>query len=396
MNQLIGTIRFPNLNIVLEHVGKEITILGFSIHFYGIIIALGFLAGLAMAMHEAKRTEQNPEDYLDYMLWMVIPAIIGARLYYVIFSWEDYKDNLLSIFAVRQGGLAIYGTIRFPNLNIVLEHVGKEITILGFSIHFYGIIIALGFLAGLAMAMHEAKRTEQNPEDYLDYMLWMVIPAIIGARLYYVIFSWEDYKDNLLSIFAVRQGGLAIYGGVIAAVLVLIIFCKIRRKSFFLMADTMVMGLLIGQIMGRWGNFFNREAFGGYTDGLFAMQIPIADASYTTPELLQKAVTIGVIDYIQVQPTFLYEGLWNLAVLLLIFFFWRKKKKFDGELLCVYLAGYGLGRCWIEGMRTDQLLLGSTSIPVSQVLAGVLAIIGISVIVVKRIRMRKTGLSFRK
>lgn len=290
----------------------------------------------------------------------------------------------------------LIGTIRFPNLNIVLEHVGKEITILGFSIHFYGIIIALGFLAGLAMAMHEAKRTEQNPEDYLDYMLWMVIPAIIGARLYYVIFSWEDYKDNLLSIFAVRQGGLAIYGGVIAAVLVLIIFCKIRRKSFFLMADTMVMGLLIGQIMGRWGNFFNREAFGGYTDGLFAMQIPIADASYTTPELLQKAVTIGVIDYIQVQPTFLYEGLWNLAVLLLIFFFWRKKKKFDGELLCVYLAGYGLGRCWIEGMRTDQLLLGSTSIPVSQVLAGVLAIIGISVIVVKRIRMRKTGLSFRK
>ena len=290
----------------------------------------------------------------------------------------------------------LIGTIRFPNLNIVLEHVGKEITILGFSIHFYGIIIALGFLAGLAMAMHEAKRTEQNPEDYLDYMLWMVIPAIIGARLYYVIFSWEDYKDNFLSIFAVRQGGLAIYGGVIAAVLVLIIFCKIRRKSFFLMADTMVMGLLIGQIMGRWGNFFNREAFGGYTDGLFAMQIPIADASYTTPELLQKAVTIGGIDYIQVQPTFLYEGLWNLAVLLLIFFFWRKKKKFDGELLCVYLAGYGLGRCWIEGMRTDQLLLGSTSIPVSQVLAGVLAIIGISVIVVKRIRMRKTGLSFRK
>lgn len=290
----------------------------------------------------------------------------------------------------------LIGTIRFPNLNIVLEHVGKEITILGFSIHFYGIIIALGFLAGLAMAMHEAKRTEQNPEDYLDYMLWVVIPAIIGARLYYVIFSWEDYKDNLLSIFAVRQGGLAIYGGVIAAVLVLIIFCKRRGKSFFLMADTMVMGLLIGQIMGRWGNFFNREAFGGYTDGLLAMQIPIADASYTTPELLQKAVTIGGIDYIQVQPTFLYEGLWNLAVLLLIFFFWKKKKKFDGELLCVYLAGYGLGRCWIEGMRTDQLLLGSTSIPVSQVLAGVLAIIGISVIIVKRIRMRKTGLSFRK
>ena len=145
----------------------------------------------------------------------------------------------------------LIGTIRFPNLNIVLEHVGTEIQIGGFPIKYYGIIIAFGFLAGLAMAMHEAKRTGQNPEDYLDYMLCMVIPAIVGARLYYVIFSWNDYKDNLWSIFAIRQGGLAIYGGVIAAIIVLFFFCKIKRKSFFLMADTMVMGLLIGQIMGR-------------------------------------------------------------------------------------------------------------------------------------------------
>ena len=282
----------------------------------------------------------------------------------------------------------LIGTIRFPNLNIVLENVGSEINLGGFSIKFYGIIIALGFLVGLYVTMREAKRTNQNPEDYLDYMLWMVIPAIMGARLYYVIFSWESYKDNIWDILAIRNGGLAIYGGVIAGVLVLWLFSKAREKSFFLMTDTIVMGLLIGQIMGRWGNFFNREAFGGYSTGLLAMQIPVADASYTTGELLDKVVTIGGIDYIQVHPTFLYEGLWNLLVLLIIFF-WRKKKVFDGELLCLYMAGYGAGRFWIEGLRTDQLLIGATQIPVSQVLAGILCIIGVSVLLIKRRRNRK-------
>lgn len=288
----------------------------------------------------------------------------------------------------------LIGTIRFPNLNLVLEHVGSEINIAGFSIKFYGIVIALGFLVGLYVTMREAKRTGQNPEDYLDYMLWMVLPAIIGARLYYVIFSWKDYKDDLWSIFAIRQGGLAIYGGVIAAVLVLLCFSKVRRKSFFLMADTAVMGLLIGQIMGRWGNFFNREAFGGYSNGLLAMQIPVSDASYTTQELLDKVVTIGGIPYIQVHPTFLYEGLWNLAVLLVIFF-WRKKKVFDGELLCLYMIGYGAGRFWIESLRTDQLLIGSTNIPVSQVLAAILFFIGLIVLIRKRKEKRRRGLSFR-
>lgn len=282
------------------------------------------------------------------------------------------------------------GTIRFPNLKLILENVGNEIVIFGFPIKFYGIIIATGFLVGLFIAMQEAKRTKQNPEDYLDYMLWVVFPAIVGARFYYVIFSWKDYKDNLMSIFAIRQGGLAIYGGVIAATLVLVLFCKIKKKSFFLMADTMVMGLLAGQIMGRWGNFFNREAFGGYTDGLFAMQIPVSDASYTTRELLSKSVVIDGISYIQVHPTFLYESLWNVVVLLGIFL-WRKKKVFDGELLCLYLGGYGLGRCWIEGLRTDQLQIGDTGIAVSQMLAGFLFVFGFIVFIIGRKKW-----SFRK
>lgn len=280
------------------------------------------------------------------------------------------------------------GTVRFPNLGLHFESVGREIMIGNFSIKYYGIVIALGFMIGLLVAMQEAKRTKQNPEDYLDYLLCVVIPAIIGARAYYVVFSWDYYKANPSKIFAIREGGLAIYGGIIAAVLVLAIFCKVRKKSFFLMADTMTMGLLIGQILGRWGNFFNREAFGGYTNGLFAMQIPVQDASYTTADLLEKSVQIGGIDYIQVHPTFLYEGLWNLGVLLVIFF-WRKKKKFDGELLCLYMAGYGMGRAWIEGLRTDQLLIGGTQVPVSQLLAFVLAIVGIVTIFINRKKKEK-------
>ena len=164
--------------------------------------------------------------------------------------------------------------IRFPNLNLVFSNVGTGITIFGFEIKFYGMIIAVGFLAGLLVAQREARRTGQDPEIYLDYLLTMVIPAIVGARLYYVVFSWDYYKDHLNEILLTRNGGLAIYGGILAALLTLVIFCKVRKYSPLLMADTAVMGLLIGQIFGRWGNFFNREAFGGYTDGLFAMQIP--------------------------------------------------------------------------------------------------------------------------
>lgn len=278
--------------------------------------------------------------------------------------------------------------IRFPNLGINLPEFGKGISIGGFEIRYYGIIITLGFLVGLLVAMKEAKRTGQNPENYLDYLLWMLIPAIVGARLYYVIFSWDDYKDNLLQVLNTRAGGLAIYGGVIAAILVLFFFCRKRKLSFFQMADTAVMSLLIGQIMGRWGNFFNREAFGGFTNGLFAMQIPVSEAEYTTPELLSHVVSHGGIDYIQVHPTFLYESVWNLGVLLLIFFY-RKHKKFEGELLCLYFAGYGVGRFWIEGLRTDQLTLGSTGVAVSQVLAFILVIFGLGVIIYRHIQIAK-------
>ena len=273
--------------------------------------------------------------------------------------------------------------IRFPNLHISLSNVGSGIMIGGFEIKYYGIIIACGFLLGLFVAMQEAKRTGQDPELYMDYLLCMIFPAIIGARLYYVIFSWDYYKEDLTRIFMMRQGGLAIFGGVIMGVIVLILFAKYRKQPFFKMTDTIVMSLLIGQIMGRWGNFFNREAFGGFCEGLFAMQIPVDYfeqmgrlGEIQATGLLNHVVTVGkgaeAISCIQVHPTFLYESLWNLALLLFIFLY-RKHKKFEGELFALYLMGYGIGRFWIERLRVDQLTIGYTGLAVSQILSAVLA-----------------------
>lgn len=289
--------------------------------------------------------------------------------------------------------------IRFPNLGILLPNLASGISIGGFEIKFYGIIIASGFLMGLWAAMQEAKRTGQDPELYVDYLLWMAIPAIAGARLYYVIFSWDYYKQDLTRIFKIREGGLAIFGGIIVGVLVMVIFSRVKKQSFWKMIDTISMSILIGQIMGRWGNFFNREAFGGFTNNLFAMQIPV-DYFKKAGRLGEIAGT-GLLDQtvdavvggisqtcIQVHPTFLYESLWNLGVLLIIFLY-RKNKKFDGELFAMYLTGYGIGRFWIEGLRVDQLQIGNTGLAVSQILAAAIGVIALSVILYKRNSMKK-------
>ena len=265
--------------------------------------------------------------------------------------------------------------ISFPNLGIYLDHVGKSISIFGFEIAYYGIIIGCAILIGFLIATSEAKRTRQNPEDYLDMGIIGVIGGIVGARIYYVIFSWDMYKDNLLHIFNLREGGLAIYGGVIGAVAAVFILAKIKHLSPFQILDTVAMAILNGQMLGRWGNFFNREAFGEYTDSLFAMRLPLdavrsGDVTETMREHIQR---IEGVSYIQVHPTFLYESLW-CCVLLVILMLYRKHKKYEGELFLLYIFGYGLGRVWIEGLRTDQLLLPGIGLPVSQLLAGCVVI----------------------
>lgn len=269
----------------------------------------------------------------------------------------------------------MHRTIDFPNIGIHLESVGDHITVFGFDIAYYGMLIGLGILAGIFIAAAEAKRTKQKTEDYYDLTIYAVIFSIIGARLYYVIFSWDMYKDDLLSIFNIRQGGLAIYGGVIAAIITVCIFAKKRKMSAPLIMDTAGLGLVAGQMIGRWGNFFNREAFGEYTDGLLAMRLPLdAVRSSDVTELMRKHMeTVDGVSYIQVHPTFLYESLWCLMVLVVMLVY-RKYKKFDGEVFLLYLFGYGAGRFWIEGLRTDQLLIPGWGFPVSQALAGVLVI----------------------
>ncbi len=278
-------------------------------------------------------------------------------------------------------------SISFPHLGITLEHVGKSITIHGFSIAYYGIIIGIAILAGIFIAVSEAKRTGQNPDDYFDLAIYAVIISIICARIYYVVFSWDMYKDNPISVFHIRQGGLAIYGGVLGAIGTVFVFSHIKKIPFARIFDTAVLGLIAGQVIGRWGNFCNREAFGDYTDGLLAMRLPVdaVRASEITEKMWKHVETLNGVAYIQVHPTFLYESMWNLCLFLLLFLY-RKHKRFEGELFLLYLFGYGLGRSWIEGLRTDQLLIPGTQIPVSQVLACVM--MAVSVILMIRNRRK--------
>lgn len=279
------------------------------------------------------------------------------------------------------------GDIAFPNLGIYLENVPKSFTVFGFTIAFYGVIIGIGMMAGLMMALREAKVSGQDPEIYWDFFLYAVIFSIIGARIYYVVFAWDYYKDNLLSIFNTRNGGLAIYGAVIAAFLTLLVYSRVKKTNFMQMADTGVLGLILGQIIGRWGNFMNREAFGEYTEGLFAMRLPVAAVrANEITEKMADHLTEG-INYIQVHPTFLYESLWNLGILVLMLLY-RKHKRFHGEICLFYLGGYGIGRFWIEALRTDQLRWGHTDIAVSQVLGLVLFFAAVAIDIVVRLRMK--------
>lgn len=281
-------------------------------------------------------------------------------------------------------------SIRFPHLGLELDYVGKSLHIFGFEITIYGILIAVGMLLGIAFVVLEAKRHNQNQDMYLDMVIFSLVAAVIGARLYYVAFSWSLYKGNMLQIFNTRSGGTAIYGGILGGVLAAVLFCRIKKAYFWQMADTASMGILIGQIIGRWGNFFNRESFGEYTDSLFAMQLPLSAvrASEVTTQMRENLVTIDGISYIQVHPAFLYESLWCLLLFVLLLV-WRRRKRFHGEIFMRYLAGYGVGRFFIEWLRTDQLLFPGTKIAVSQIVSALLFIIFGVTVIVRRAMVKK-------
>lgn len=282
------------------------------------------------------------------------------------------------------------GDIAFPNMGIYLKNVPEAFYIFGFRIAFYGLFIGIGVMAGILTAVRIARKTGQNEDDYWDFAIWAVIFSIIGARIYYVAFSWDSYKDNLLSVFHLRSGGLAIYGGVIAAFITLFVWCRIKKKNPLLLGDTAMPGLILGQAIGRWGNFMNREVFGDFYNGLLSMQIPISDVRDKSDitENIYAHIPEGA-NYINVHPTFLYESAWNLLIFLLLLVY-RKHKKFDGELCLLYLGGYGLGRFVIEGIRTDTLLIPGTTLPVSQVLAAMLVVFSVAVDILVRVRLGKS------
>ena len=277
--------------------------------------------------------------------------------------------------------------IAFPNIGVYLENVPKNFSVFGFSIAMYGVIIGLGFLVALIIISRIAKWTDQNPDDYWDIAIYIIIFSIIGARAYYVFFAWDLYKDDPISVFNIRNGGLAIYGGVIAGFITIFIYTRLKKKSFLLFGDTIMYGLVFGQTMGRWGNFTNREAFGEYTDGLLAMRIPTEMVRSGEITELMRAHMSDATNFVQVSPTFLYESL-CLFIIMLIY---CKKKKFNGEIILLYLGGYGLGRSWIEGLRTDQLIMHTTGLPVSQMLAICLVIFAVITDIIVRVRLKKTS-----
>ena len=276
-------------------------------------------------------------------------------------------------------------SIDFPHLGIFLEHVGKNISVKGFDIAYYGITIAVAILFAMLLVFVRARHSGQDVNDYENLAILGIIFGIIGARIYYVVFSWSDYREDIKSVFNIRQGGLAIYGGIIAGFLTAYLYAKVKKLSFWQIADTVCIGFPAGQMIGRWGNFFNREAFGEYTDSLFAMRLPIdaVRAGDVTDRMREHITAVDGVRTIQVHPTFLYESAWCLVILvILLVMSYRGKNLFTGQVFLTYLGLYGLGRVLIEGLRTDQLKVGPVA--VSQVLSGVLVILCFGLILRRR------------
>ncbi len=254
-----------------------------------------------------------------------------------------------------------FSTISFPFLGLEVNP-GRSLEIGPLSVHFYGLMIALGLVLAVVYACRRSKEFGVKEDDLLDGVLWVTPFAVVCARAYYCIFSWEQYAHDPISVLYIWKGGLAIYGGVIGAVLGVLVFCKIKKLKVATILDMVLIGFLIGQSIGRWGNFFNREAFGAETDSFFRMGL-----------LNEKT---GVTTYYH--PTFLYESVWNAAGFLLLHFA-GKKRKYDGQMALMYAAWYGLGRCLIEGLRVDSLWWGPFR--VSQLLAGVSCLAAVAVLI---------------
>jgi len=257
--------------------------------------------------------------------------------------------------------------ISFPMFGDFAINPPAYFSVFGFDIYFYGVFIALGFMCGTLYCAKKSTAFGLTEDDVYDFLLWLLPMSILGARLYYVGFRLDYYLKHMNEFFAVWEGGLAIYGGVIAGIITAFFVCKVKKIPVLAMLDLVVFGLIIGQIIGRWGNFMNREAFGAETEVFCRMGLTAPDG--TT---------------VFVHPTFLYESLWNLVGL--VFLMWFNKKglrRYEGQNILIYFLWYGIGRTWIEGLRTDSLYIGSSGIRVSQALSVVLALTALIILFVQ-------------
>ena len=257
---------------------------------------------------------------------------------------------------------ANYSAISFPSLGIEVDP-SRTLSLGPLTIHYYGLIIACGLMLAVMYCCKRSGEFGLKEDDILDGVLWVTPVAIICARIYYCAFTWELYADNPISVLYIWEGGIAIYGSVIGAILGVIVFCKVKKLRITAVLDLVSLGFLIGQFIGRWGNFMNREAFGAETDSFLRMG-------------LMKAST-GEITYYH--PTFLYESLWNFVGFVILHFL-SKKRKYDGQVALGYLVWYGLGRAFIEGLRTDSLYIGPFR--VSQLLAAGSCVIALALLVI--------------
>ena len=262
-----------------------------------------------------------------------------------------------------------YTKIAFPFLNLEIDP-GRYFKIGPLTIYFYGILIAAGLLLAVVYAWKRCREFGIKENDLTDGVLWIVPLAVVCARLYYCIFQWDTYRDNPVSILYVWNGGLAIYGGVIGAAIGVVVHCLVKKIKIPALLDLVALGFLIGQCIGRWGNFFNREAFGSVTNSFLRMG------------LFNERT--GVWEYHH--PTFFYESMWNLVGFLILHFL-SKKRKYDGQIALGYAAWYGLGRAIIEGLRTDSLYWGPFR--VSQMLAAISCIAAVAVLMVMSFRKHK-------
>ncbi len=265
-------------------------------------------------------------------------------------------------------------SIIFPMLGDLVLDPPSYFTVFGRNIYFYGVFIGCGFLLGIIYCSKKSASFGIKEDDFFDLMIWLIPLSIVGARLYFVLFRLDDYIGTpFINWIAVWEGGLANYGGVIAGMLTIIVFCRRKKISIPAMLDLIVFGLLIGQILGRWGNFMNREAFGAETDVFCRMGL-VSPSGET----------------IYVHPTFLYESLWNLVCFIFLCVWVKQgRRRYDGQYILIYFIWYGIGRTRIEGLRTDSLYIGGTGIRVSQALSAVLAFIALVLLIVNACREHK-------